>query len=175
MHLRTATARLKKHGILGFHSFRRYRITRLRELGTPEDIVRYWVGHAGEGITDRYSKLAENVELRKQWALRARLGFDLDHLGKPGDPRPQNAKSSAKKSRRKDPKTEIAVKRSLIKRRKPTQPDVVAAPAEPKFVATNEDLPVEMFETPASAPTQEEIDAELARLAELRAILEGVN
>jgi hypothetical protein len=104
MHLRTATARLKKHGILGFHSFRRFWTTRRREIGVPEDITRFWLGHAGEGITDRYSKLAENVELRKEWALRAGLGFSLDHLGKPGDPRPQNAKASAKKSRpRKDP------------------------------------------------------------------------
>ena len=86
MHLRTATARLKKHGIPGFHAMRRHRITRLRELGTPEDIVRFWSGHAGQGITDRYSKLAENIELRKEWALRAGLGFSLDHLGNPGDP-----------------------------------------------------------------------------------------
>lgn len=68
---------LTKYSIEGFHSFRRFRITRLRELGTPEDIIRYWVGHAGAGITDRYSKLAANVELRKQWAKRSGLGFDL--------------------------------------------------------------------------------------------------
>jgi Phage integrase family len=98
MHLRTATARLKKHGILGFHSFRRFRITRLRDLGTPEDIIRYWVGHAGEGITDRYSKLAENVELRKEWARRAGLGFELDKVGNPAPnllciPKPRNLAS----------------------------------------------------------------------------------
>jgi hypothetical protein len=80
MHLRTATARLKKHGIPGFHSFRRFRITWLREIGCPEDIIRFWVGHAGHGITDRYSKLAENVELRKEWARCAGLGFELDRL-----------------------------------------------------------------------------------------------
>jgi len=71
---------LKPLGIHGFHAFRRYRITRLRELGTPEDIVRYWAGHAGSGITDRYSKLAENKELRKQWAVRAGLGFDVPEI-----------------------------------------------------------------------------------------------
>jgi len=99
MHLRTATARLKKHGIPGFHAFRRHRITRLRDLGTPEDIVRYWVGHAGKDITDRYSKLAENVELRKEWVRRAGLGFSLDHLGNPGDPRPHAAKAAKKQTR----------------------------------------------------------------------------
>jgi integrase len=75
-------AHLKSLGICGFHTFRRYRITRLRELGTPEDIVRYWAGHAGGGITDRYSKLAENKELRKQWAVRAGLGFELPEIKK---------------------------------------------------------------------------------------------
>jgi integrase len=68
---------LKGLGISGFHGFRRYRITRLRELGVPEDIIRYWVGHAVKGITDRYSKLAENRELRAGWSKRAGLGFDL--------------------------------------------------------------------------------------------------
>jgi integrase len=104
MHLRTATARLKKHGIPGFHSFRRFRITRLRDLGTPEDIIRYWVGHASEGITDRYSKLAENVELRKEWALRAGVGFSLDHLGNPGDPRPHAAQATEKPAPVKTPR-----------------------------------------------------------------------
>lgn len=65
-------------GIPGFHSLRRFRITRLREYGCPEDIIRYWVGHAGQDITDRYSKLAENIELRRTWADRVGLGFDID-------------------------------------------------------------------------------------------------
>ena len=68
---------LEGYGIKGFHAFRRFRTTRLRELGVPEDIIRYWIGHAGAGITDRYSKLAENQELRRGWAVRAGLGFDL--------------------------------------------------------------------------------------------------
>jgi integrase len=68
---------LKPLGIKGFHAFRRLRITRLREIGVPEDIIRYWVGHEGQGITDRYSKLGEKEELRKQWAAKAGLGFTL--------------------------------------------------------------------------------------------------
>ena len=80
MHVNTARHRLEKHGVQGFHSFRRFRITRLRELGVPEDILRYWVGHEGKGITDRYSQLAHNVELRRDWAQRAGLGFELPNL-----------------------------------------------------------------------------------------------
>jgi hypothetical protein len=142
MHLLTAFVRLQKHGVKGFHSFRRFRITRLRDLGVPEDIIRYWVGHAGKDITDRYSKLAENVELRKVWALRAGLGFSLDHLGKPGTHHGKAAKSTAKKPDiRKDPQAEIAVKHSLV-RRKPVRsvPDVVEAPTSPVYVASDEDL-----------------------------------
>ena len=171
MHLRTATARLKKHGIPGFHTFRRHRITRLRDLGTPEDIIRYWVGHASEGITDRYSKLAENVELRKEWARRAGLGFELDNVGHPASKLPSHPKA-AKPGNRKDPKVEIVVKRSL--RRKPTQrvPDAIVAPAEQMFQASDSDLDPMFFEEP---PTQEELGAERARVEELRAILEGVN
>jgi hypothetical protein len=125
MHLRTATARLKKRAIPGFHSFRRFWTTRRRDIGVPEDIIRFWLGHAGHDITDRYSKLAENVELRKEWARRAGLGFELL--------------------------------------------------TSPRYVASDEDLSPIFFEEPTPSPTQEEIDAEFARLAELRAILEGVN
>jgi len=91
MHLKTARERLAKHGIPGFHSFRRYRITRLRELGVPEDIVRFWVGHEGQSITDRYSKLSENVELRRTWSRREDLlGFELPRFAKSGHPEPQH-------------------------------------------------------------------------------------
>ena len=175
MHLRTATARLKKHGVPGFHAFRRFRITWLRDFGTREEILRYWVGHAGEGITDRYSKLAENIELRKEWARRAGLGFSLEYLGKPGDPRPHAAKAAKKPGTRNDPKADIVVKHSQV-RRKPvlSVPDVVEAPTSPAYVANDEDLDPAFFEAPAPIPTQEELDAELTGLEELRAILEGV-
>lgn len=171
MHLRTATARLKKHGIPGFHTMRRHRITRLRELGAPEDIVRCWVGHAGEGITDRYSELAENCELRKEWAGRAGLGFELDKVGHPAPELSLHPKA-AKPSTRKDPQAEIAGKRSLV-RCKPvlSVPDVIEAPTSPVYVASNEDLDPAFFEQPAPGPTQEELDAELTRLEELRVIL----
>ena len=188
MHLRTATARLKKHGIPGFHSFRRHRITRLRELGTPEDIVRYWAGHHGAGITDRYSKLAENIELRKEWALRAGLGFSLDHLGNPGDPRPYVVAKPAKpaKPTKKSWGNKAAADADVIVSAnagsslpehlsEASEAAVKAAPAEPMFQASDSDLDPMFFEEPSPGPMQEEIDAEFARLAELRAILEGVS
>ena len=127
MNLKTATDRLKKHGIKGFHAFRRYRITWLRELGCPEDILKYWVGHSGSAsITDRYSKLSENIELRRKFAG---LGFELPTFN-PGDPPPRKLKPP-----------------NLPKfLRTTTQPDV--AEVEHSFQATDDDLDPRFFETP---------------------------
>jgi hypothetical protein len=44
-------------------------------------------------------------------------------------------------------------------------------PTSPRYVASDEDLDPAFFEEPAPSPTQEELDAELARLEELRVIL----
>jgi integrase len=123
MHLKTARQRLAKHNVRGFHSFRRYRITRLRELGVPEDILRFWVGHEGHGITDRYSKLGENVELRKQWANQAGLGFELPVLS----PAP-HAESPR-----------ISLRGQIL--------EAVLTPEVAPYQASDEDLPAELFET----------------------------
>jgi integrase len=120
MNLKTATDRLKKHGVNGFHAFRRYRITWLREVGCPEDILKYWVGHSGSAsITDRYSKLSENIELRRKFAG---LGFELPTFN-PGAPPPRKLKPP-----------------NLPKfLRSTTQPDV-AESVEQSFQATDDDL-----------------------------------
>jgi integrase len=64
-----------------FHAFRRFRITNLREVGVPEDILRFWVGHADRSVTDRYSKMKKRIPIRKEWAEKAGLGFDLGPNG----------------------------------------------------------------------------------------------
>ncbi len=61
----------------GFHAFRRYRTTWLRKSRTPEDLIRYWLGHADESVTDGYSKLKEDVEYRKEVVDKVGLGFAL--------------------------------------------------------------------------------------------------
>jgi hypothetical protein len=75
--LSTAYEATAEDGVPAFHSLRRFRITRLRETGVPEDIVKFWVGHGSKDITDRYSKLAQNEALRKEWAEKAGLGFSI--------------------------------------------------------------------------------------------------
>ena len=69
--------RLAETGVPGFHAFRRYRVTHLRAMGAPKDILRFWVGHTAENVTDRYSKLAQNVGFRKEWAEKIGVGFKL--------------------------------------------------------------------------------------------------
>ena len=44
---------------------------------TPEDLIRFWLGHADETVTDGYSKLAEDVEYRKQVAAEVGPGFEI--------------------------------------------------------------------------------------------------
>jgi integrase len=130
MHVNTVRNRLAARGIPGFHSFRRFRITRLREYAVPEDILRFWVGHSGQSITDRYSKLGECDDLRREWATRAELGFALPELCKRGDPPPSC--------------------RDEVKR---DGAHLLAEPAEralevAAYHATDDDLPIDLFESP---------------------------
>lgn len=64
----------------GFHSFRRFRVTYLRENSAPEDLIRFWIGHADKSVTDGYSKVKENVGFRKACAENLGLGFELPAL-----------------------------------------------------------------------------------------------
>jgi integrase len=50
---------LHKLGVRGFHAFRRFRVTHLRNQGTPEDILRFWIGHADQSVADRYNKMSK--------------------------------------------------------------------------------------------------------------------
>jgi len=67
--------------VVGFHSFRRFRITHLRSVsGLPEDLIKFWVGHESKSITDRYSKLAQDVAFRQFWCAKAGIGFELPEV-----------------------------------------------------------------------------------------------
>jgi integrase len=61
----------------GFHAFRRYRVTHLRKQREPEDLLRFWIGHADGSVTDGYSKVKEDVEFRRFTAEQAGLGFHI--------------------------------------------------------------------------------------------------
>jgi len=66
---------------VGFHAFRRFRLTRLRKSGVPRDLERLWMGHASTEVGDLYSKLRDDVVYRQERAERIGLGFELVHNG----------------------------------------------------------------------------------------------
>ena len=68
----------------GFHAFRRFRTTWLRKNRTPEDLIKFWLGHADQTVTDGYSKLRDDVAFRKECAERVGLGFAIpEHIPAP--------------------------------------------------------------------------------------------
>jgi len=46
-------------------------------LRTPEDLIRFWYGHARKSITDSYSKLDQDLKHRLEVAETVGLGFDV--------------------------------------------------------------------------------------------------
>lgn len=63
--------------LMGAHAFRRFRTTWLRKQHAPEDLIRFWLGHANKSVTDVYSKLKEDVAFRKKVAEQVGIGFGL--------------------------------------------------------------------------------------------------
>jgi integrase len=74
----TAYDHLEDVGISeGFHAFRRFRATHLEAQNIPRSLLQYWLGHSGNSISDRYIKIAQDIETRKDWAKKAGFGFEL--------------------------------------------------------------------------------------------------
>lgn len=71
----------------GFHAMRRFRTTWLRKRQAPEDLIKFWLGHARQSITDSYSKLADDEEFRKEVAERVGTGFTVPTSMRPKRPR----------------------------------------------------------------------------------------
>ena len=40
---------------IGLHAFRRFRTETLRRARVPEDLIKVWLGHSKESITDYYA------------------------------------------------------------------------------------------------------------------------
>ena len=83
--LQSNVLRLSLHPLLarlgqsmsGAHAFRRFRTTWLRKQHAPEDLIRFWLGHANRSVTDLYSKLNEDVAFRKKVAAQVGIGFNF--------------------------------------------------------------------------------------------------
>ena len=61
----------------GFHAMRRFRATWLSKQRTPENLIRFWLGHGTTSVTDIYVKLAEEDDYRKEVANAIGTGFTI--------------------------------------------------------------------------------------------------
>lgn len=67
-------------GTIGLHAFRRFRTETLRRAQVPEDLIRFWLGHASRTVTDAYAQgLQHDTAWRRLWCERAGLGFELGY------------------------------------------------------------------------------------------------
>jgi hypothetical protein len=56
----------------------RFRAETLRRCRVPEDLIRLWLGHSKQSMTDLYaSGLASDEAWRQQWCEQAGIGFGL--------------------------------------------------------------------------------------------------
>jgi integrase len=62
---------------MGWHAFRRFRKTWLRGQRCQEDINNFWMGHKPKTMSELYSHLYEEVELRLTEAEQRGVGFDI--------------------------------------------------------------------------------------------------
>jgi len=68
----------------GFHSFRRYRNTFLRQSHCPDGLLKFWLGHSGSSMSDTYDRSGDDVQYRKDVARSMGTGFVLPVSGVTG-------------------------------------------------------------------------------------------
>ncbi len=62
----------------GDHAFRRFRNTYLRNYTQcPEGLLKYWMGHAGDSMSDLYDKIKDDLAFRLTWAEQSGIGFNI--------------------------------------------------------------------------------------------------
>jgi integrase len=78
---RWLTPRLLQMGLeekgMGWHSFKRFRKTWLRGTRCLEDLNNFWMAHKPQTMSELYSHLHEELELRQQESERVGFGFVL--------------------------------------------------------------------------------------------------
>jgi integrase len=63
---------------VGFHAFRRFRTETLRRARAPEDLIKLWLWHSKNSVTDFYAGgLSKDLAWRQEWCDRVGLGFSV--------------------------------------------------------------------------------------------------
>jgi integrase len=97
---RWLTPRLSKMGLeekgMGWHSFKRYRKTWLRGARCLEDLNNFWMAHKPQTMSELYSHLHEELEMRLEEVERVGYGFELPKtVVAPNAPKISDTKSEA--------------------------------------------------------------------------------
>ena len=71
----------------GFHSFRRFRNTFLRQQHCPDGVLKFWIGHADRDLSDHYDRSREDVQFRRDVAKSIGVGFELPKALTPKRPK----------------------------------------------------------------------------------------
>ncbi len=61
----------------GFHAFRRFRNTHLRNSLCPDGLLKFWMGHSAKDMSDHYDKVRNDVQFRRDVSRAMGVGFDL--------------------------------------------------------------------------------------------------
>jgi integrase len=61
----------------GFHAFRRFRNTFLRQSHCPDGVLKFWMGHADRDMSDHYDRSREDLQFRRDVATAMGIGFEL--------------------------------------------------------------------------------------------------
>jgi len=63
--------------VCGFHAFRRFRNTYLRQEHCPDGLLKFWMGHSGKDMSDHYDKSSEDAQYRRDVAKAMGTGFEV--------------------------------------------------------------------------------------------------
>jgi integrase len=63
--------------LCGFHAFRRFRNTFLRQSRCPDALLKFWMGHSAKDMSDLYDKSSEDLTYRRDVARAMGMGFEL--------------------------------------------------------------------------------------------------
>jgi len=83
---RLQAMRLDEKG-MGFHAFRRFRKTWLRGKRCQDDLNNFWMGHKPQTMSELYSRMDEELELRLQEAEVVGVGFLVPAYVAPSAPK----------------------------------------------------------------------------------------
>ena len=73
--------------LCGFHAFRRFRNTFLRQSHCPDGILKFWLGHAAKDMSDHYDLSGQDMQYRRDVTRAMGTGFDVP------DPHPESLQS----------------------------------------------------------------------------------